>query len=153
MNFDELKEDNIQALIDQPKRVTNPQAKWRDKPGHRQQSFKVKSDEYDFELYLRQSMADTADFSCGLLVYKPDGQPLTLLRYNGASHPHGDIFFACHIHRTTERAMRAGRKPESEAQETDRYRTLEGAVYCLLEDAKISGVSGFSPDQPQLFPE
>lgn len=65
---------------------------------------------------------------------------------------HGDIYFACHIHRTTEKAMRTARKPEHEAHETARYRTLDGAVYCLLEDAKIGGISGFSPDQPELFP-
>lgn len=152
MNYDELTDVDIQTLIDEPKRVTNPQAQWRDKPGHRQRTFKVKTTDHDFELYLRQSVADIADFSCGLLIYKPDGQPLTLLRYNGASHAHGDIHFACHIHRTTERAMRAGRKPEHEADRTARYRTLDGAVYCLLEDAKISGISGFSPDQAELFP-
>ena len=84
-------------------------------------------------------------------MIKPDGQPLTLLRYNGGGHIHGDIQFACHIHSATEKAILAGRKPESHAEATALYRTLEGALACLLEDARIRGLSNVKKDEPDLF--
>lgn len=151
MNFDELSDTDIQTLLSLPKRVTNPGAKWKEKPGHRQKNFNISTDDYDFQVYVRQSLNDQDDFSCGLKVIKPDGQPLTLVRYNGPSHVHGDIEFQCHIHRATEHAIRAGRKPESEASATAKYRTLDGAIFELVNDCAISGIAGLGRDEPDLF--
>lgn len=44
----------------------------------------------------------------------------------------------------------AGRKPESEADHTDRYNSLEGATACLIEDFNIVGIRA-DRDQPRLF--
>lgn len=151
MNFDQLTDDDIRALLALPKRVTNPTVRRQDKPGHRQRNFKVEGGDFSFELYMRQNQFDTVDFSCGLKIIKPDGQPLTLLRYNGGGHIHGDIAYACHIHRATQAAITAGKKPESHAEPTLAYRTLNGALAQLLEDAAITGLLHVAHDAPDLF--
>ncbi len=151
MNFDQLTDDDVAALLIMPKRVTNPSVRWQEKPGHKQRNYKVDGGDYTFELYMRQNLFDTTDFSCGLKIIKPDGQPLTLVRYNGGGHIHGEIVFACHIHRTTQAAMVAGKKPESHADPTNAYRTLDGALACLLEDAVVSGLPHVVHDAPVLF--
>ena len=140
-----------------PKRVTNPNARWSEKPSaspvHRQRSFKVRTDSETgprFELYQRQNLLDQADFSCGIAYLPLDGSRLMLARYNGPSHEHGDIAYQPHIHRATSTAIAAGRKPESEADQTDRYYSLEGATACLIEDFNIAGI-GAERDQPRLF--
>ncbi len=151
MNFDQLTDKDITVLINMPKRVTNPSVRWQQKPGHKQRNFKVEGGDYSFELYLRQNTNDSEDFSCGLKIIKPDGQPLTLLRYNGGGHKHGEIEFACHIHQATEQAIASGKKPESHAEQTNTYRTLDGALACLLRDAAISGLLNVAYDNADLF--
>ena len=69
------------------------------------------------------------------------GEPLTLARHNGPSHEHGDIAYRPHIHRALERAILAGRKPESDATPTDRFQSLEGALACLVEDFNVCGLN------------
>lgn len=100
-------------------------------------------------IYQRQNLARTEDFSCGIRFHPTGGPPLTLARYNGGSHIHHDIAYAPHIHRASQQAMEAGRRPESEAEPTKRFSTLEGALACLLEDYHVSGLSAKS-DQPRL---
>lgn len=151
MNFDQLTDKDIDDLIRLPKRISNPAARWQDKPGHRQRNFNIVASNHSFILYLRQNLFDDKDFSCGLKVIKPDGQPLTLLRYNGGGHIHGDIKFACHIHMATEQAILSGSKPESHAEATAQYRTLDGALACLLEVACIDGLNNTKKDEPDLF--
>lgn len=46
--------------------------------------------------------------------------------------------------------MEAGERPESEAEPTTRFRTLEGALACLLQDYHVTGLSAKS-DQPRLL--
>ena len=151
MNFDDLSDDDLDTLRDMSKRVTNPAARWADKPGHHQRNFKVASDKYQFELYQRQNQNDETDFSCGLRVIKPDGSTLTLCRYNGSSHAHGDIEYRCHIHKATENELCSGRKPERYAAETDRYDSLRGATHCIMLDCNIIGFKDFEADHPKLF--
>ncbi len=42
------------------------------------------------------------------------------------------------------------RKPEHAVEETTRYETLEGALACLIEDFRLSGIRA-NPDHPSLF--
>ena len=149
-------DEELHALRIIPKRVDNPRSRWSEKPAgtpsHRQRSFKVRvgGDEQSiFEIYQRQNIQDDADFSCGIVHVTLDGSRLTLARYNGPGHEHGDIHYRPHIHRATAKAIASGRKPEREAEETDRYRTLEGALACLLEDFSIAGLS-VPHDHPRL---
>lgn len=137
-----------------PKTVTNPGARWVTKPGHRQRNFQLFAggdDEIAFAIYERQSMLDDSDFSCGIAFLPPGDTRLTLARYNGPSHIHGEINFQPHIHRTTARAIAAGKKPESEADETDRFTTLNGAFRRLLEDFQVEGIAPPDPDQGRLL--
>lgn len=75
---------------------------------------------------------------------------LTVFRYNGSSHQHGGIRYRPQIHRATERAILAGKRPEYEAEPTKRYNTLEGALACLIEDYRLSGIRT-NPDLSSLF--
>lgn len=149
----------LQSLRELPKRVTNPGARWSEKPtgypGHRQRTFQAKGTtrdgrEHRFLVYQRENLRDNPSYSCGI-VYLPPGAPkLTLARYNGPSHQHGDIRYKPHIHQTTEAAIAGGKKPEGTAEETARFRTLEGAFACLIDDFHLSGVRA-NPDHPTLF--
>jgi hypothetical protein len=151
MNFDELTDAELDELRSMQKLVTNPQARWKDKPGHRQRNYILEGGRYQFEIYQRQNTADAWDFSCGLAVIKPDGTRLTLCRFNGGSHVHREIRFRCHVHKATATAIRSGRKAEDHADETDRYRTLNGALYCLASDCAISGLRDMQADEPDMF--
>ena len=149
-------EEELDTLRAMPKRIDNPGSRWSEKPAgapaHRQRSFKARGggDEQSiFEIYQRQNIRDDADFSCGIVHVAFDGSRLTLARYNGPGHEHGDILYRPHIHRATEKAIASGRKPECEAEETDRYQTLEGALACLLEDFRIAGLRA-EHDHPRL---
>ena len=156
MNLRSYTEEDLAALRAMPKRATNPQARWLDKPkaapSHRQRSIQVQGEgDALFAIYQRESLQDRNDFSCGIRYYRVGATPLTLARYNGPSHMHGDIHYRTHIHRATVDAISAGRRPESEAVETDRYETLEGATACLLEDFHIVGIMA-KHDEPRLVP-
>ena len=151
-------DEEIEGLRSVPKRVSNPGARWLSKPklnpGHRQRRYQAAGEadeETRFSIYQRENLNDDLDFSCGI-SYLPHGGPsLTLARYNGPSHEHGDISYRPHIHRATERAIASGKKPESEAEESTRYKTLEGAMACLIEDFNLTGIKA-QHDRPRLFP-
>ena len=148
MNVKLYSDDELGELRSMAKRVTNPRARWNSKPGHRQRNFQIVAgpkDETRFSIYQRQNELDDSDFSCGIAFLPLGGTRLTLARYNGPSHVHGDIKFRPHIHRATARAIAAGKKPESEAKETDRYNNLDEAFNCLLQDFRVIGVSSSPP--------
>ena len=145
--------EELAALRSMPKQVTNPGARWsekpRSRPAHRQRMFQAsgqQDEEARFSVYQRQNLVDESDFSCGISYLPPGGPPLTLARYNGPSHVHGDIAYRPHIHRASEKAVSAGRKSESEAADTDRFETLEGALYCLIRDFNVGGIKA-RPDR------
>ena len=147
-------EDELTELESMAKHVTNPGARWNSKPGHRQRNFLIVAGpegETRFSIYQRQSELDDSDFSCGMAFLPLGGARLTLARHNSPSHVHGDIKFRPHIHRATAKAIAAGKKPESEAAETDRFTTLNGAFRCLLDDFRVEGISPPELDQPRLL--
>lgn len=157
MSIRRYTDEEIGALRSAPKQVVNPGARWSDKPrarpSHRQRGFQAsgrQDEDVRFSIYQRQNLVDECDFSCGIVHLPPGGDPLVLARYNGPSHAHGDVVYRAHIHRASERAIAAGRKPESEAEETDRFKTVEGALACLIEDFNVSGLT-VRPDEPRLF--
>lgn len=150
-------DEGLDLLRTMRKQVTNPGARWSEKPAgapvHRQRSFEARGEgdgDSRFEVYQRQNIRDGADFSCGIAHVSLDGSRLTLARYNGPGHEHGDILYRPHIHRATARAMASGKKPEHQAAETDRFETLEGALTCLIDDFNVVGLLP-SRDKPRLF--
>ena len=157
MNTHLYSDNELARLKAMPKRATNPGARWQEKPiaapAHRQRNFQVVAREAEerFAIYQRENLADEADFSCGIRYCPLGAVPIVLARYNGGSHTHGEIAYRTHIHSTRASAMLAGRAPDSEASETDRYSTLEGALACLLEDYNVTGINA-QRDEPRLFP-
>ena len=51
---------------------------------------------------------------------------------------------------STAEAISTGRKVDSHAEATDRYRTLEGALACLIKDCGVQGLTA-QPDETDLF--
>lgn len=154
MAIEEITDDRIRALTEMHKSVVNPDARRRTEMKYERVNYEVSGDSASdkFQIFLRQSTVDPEDFSCGIRWLMPSGESLILARYNGANHVHDDIRFTFHIHRATEAAIKRGFKPERHAEVTPRYRTLAGALHCLLADFNVSGLD--SPqDQPELFDE
>ncbi len=143
-----LTDEQIESLLSEPKRVTTPAARWKEQRGSRQRNFSVESEDgaNQFSLFFRQNQRLKNGFSCGLIYHHPDGEKITLSRYNGSDHSHYNPLdgsrsdFSCHIHRATERYMVAGRKAEHFALSTHRYADLDGAVSAIIADCNISGL-------------
>lgn len=152
MAIEEITSGKLEELTAMPKRVTNPQARLRHEEKHARTDYEVTAQQGEdkFRIYMRQNGTDSEDFSCGIRWLMPSGETLTLARYNGSSHIHEDIEYACHIHRATEKAIQEGAKPERHAERSNNYRTLSGALHCLLMDFKVSGLDS-EPDQAELF--
>ena len=151
MSFESITDQRIEELLCMPKKVTNPGSRAKSKEGHEQFNYILRSvddESLTFTLYKRQNLRPGMDdaFSCGLSWNAPNGETLTLVRYNGPNHVHANpiegqtIRYSSHIHRASERYIRALRKPESFAEETDRYNTLRGALHCLVTDCSIAGL-------------
>jgi hypothetical protein len=164
MAFESLTDDKIMDLLNCPKRLINPQARIKKIDGSEQVNYKIEAQDksgHMFEVYKRQNTREGMenDFSCGISWVSPNGETITLKRYNGSSHRHPNhlegtkLEFEPHIHFATEKYIQANRKPEGFAQATKRYETLEGAFHCLITDCKISGIET-KPDelaQQKLF--
>lgn len=163
MAFESITDTKIQELLTCRKRLTNPNARSKIKDGHEQVNYKVAAlDErgHEFEVYKRQNMREGMedDFSCGISWLAPNGETLTLKRYNGPNHSHTNhleketLGYINHMHAATENYIKANRKAEGFAEKTDRYKTVNGALHCLVVDCNISGIQT-SPDNmsPKLF--
>ena len=147
MAIDTVTDDQIDQLLSVQKEIQNPGAQETNKGSHVQRNFEVESEDgKKFSLYTRQNNRVPDDFSCGLLLYMSNGESLTLVRYNGSSHPHPNKLegtstnFKCHIHKATERYIQAQRRPEGYAEATDKYRTLSQALRCIVTDCNVSGL-------------
>ncbi len=160
MAFESITDEKITELLLMPKKVVNPGARSKTDNGCERYNYKVRTIgeiEYEMILYARQNLRPGMedDFSCGLSLVALDGEILTLTRYNGSSHPHTNhlenqaLDKDCHIHKATERYIRAGRKPEGFAETTHRYHTRKGALHCLVSDNNISGIHT-EADEPLL---
>ena len=68
----------------------------------------------------------------------------------GLAIRHGDIGFHPHIHLASEKAMIVGKKPESDAQATDRFQYVASALICLAEDFRVIGLNP-EDTHPRLF--
>lgn len=149
-----LTDKEIQNLIDEPKQMNRSAGsllhgmKARSGRGasHQQKSLKFprSSGEGEWLIYLRRSIENPFDFSCGL-GFIPEGrtQAFTLRRYNGRSHQHtnrlenGATFYDFHIHHATEKYQHASYDDEHHAQPTDLYTDINGAFKNLLTDCKV----------------
>lgn len=124
---------------------------WREKI-YRKRTLDVDGDKGNtFRIIVRQQKLIPLDFSVILAVLIPlSDRVFRLRRYNGWTNPHTNRIEreeveGFHIHFATERYQRRGQKEDGYAEETDRYRNLDGAVRCLIEDTNFE-----EPLQAQL---
>lgn len=164
MAFESVTDIKIAELLECAKRLTNPNAKSTSKEGHEQVNYKVIASDnsgHQFEVYKRQNLRKGMedDFSCGINWIAPNGESLTLKRYNGPSHDHLNklekerLGHFCHVHLATEKYIKANRKAEGFAVISDKYKSVDGAFHCLITDCNISGIDT-KPDnveQTKLF--
>ena len=94
----------------------------------------------EFSVYVRMGLIVEGDFSCGISYLAAGGQSLVLARYDGKNHKHGEIAYRSHIHWLTPQSFDEAETPELEVDVTDRFDTLEGAVYCLIYDFNLSDI-------------
>lgn len=151
MTDDEL----AQARIEVKTRVSRTRAKQKAK--HWEQQFELRgSSGRNFRLFKRWNVSLPHVFSVGLDVVMPNGESLNLCRYNGAYHTHRNrlegtkVPATYHVHVATERYISAGLSPDGYAEPTTRYRTVDGALRCLIEDCNIEGVSSNSDEPDDL---
>jgi hypothetical protein len=149
MSFESLTDEDIRKMIEMPKIAEKGEAKEKDKEGHIGTNwFAVAKEDKNirFSIYKRRSSSHENDYSCGLAWIAPNGECLTLTRYNGNSHPHTNhhekekFEDAEHIHVATERYIRANKKAEGFAEKTGRYDNVDKAFECLLEDCRVEGI-------------
>nr|WP_091695257.1 hypothetical protein [Algoriphagus locisalis] len=159
MGLEIITDELIQHLLKTPKRVENPKARKKTDSGNERVTYIVSDDEGNrFNLYLRQNYKPGMEdaFSCGLSYILPSGEAFTLVRYNGPSHDHPNklekerIGYVPHIHTSSRRYLDETGKADGFAKGTDRFRTQEGALACLLKDCNVTGLTA-NPDQPSLF--
>ncbi len=164
MAFESLTDSQINDLITCPKKLNNPNSRTKLKDGHEQLNYKaIATDGTDreFIIYKRQNMREGMedDFSSGISWLAPNGESFTLKRYNGSNHDHLNFIekerleYICHIHIATEKYIKANRKPEGFAENTSRYKTVNGAFHCLITDCNVKGINT-TPEitnQPSLF--
>lgn len=160
MAFESLTDEKIRLLLATRKRVTNPTARLVADANHEKRDFNLESEDgsESFRLFVRQNKTVTDDFSCGLQwIPAGGGECLMLARYNGSSHEHPNhleqnlVSFQCHVHRATERYIRANLRPEGFAEASAAYTTCAGALHQLVTDCNITGIQT-TPDHPELFP-
>jgi hypothetical protein len=153
-----LTDSEIAALITEAKPLPNDYQRrvvTNQKRGHRERELElVGAQGNTFRIILRQSSANPLDFSVIWAWLPPQRQTLfRLCRYNGRSHEHTNVleaqkFYACHVHRATERYQQSGLREDSFAEATNRYQDLSSALQCLIEDCNFQ----IPPNhQPELF--
>ena len=127
MSFESITDSKIAELLKFRKRISNPNLRPKLKDGHEQYNYIlscIDNDKYRFELFTRQNKREGMedDFSCGLNWVAPNGETLILCRYNGPNHDHPNhlenerLGYNCHIHKTTDKYIKANRKPEGFAE-------------------------------------
>lgn len=135
-----LSDDDLSYYRECPKIIINPKTRWKDKLSkHRQRDFVAKStDGIQYLIYCRKSITDPVDFSCGVILNCGRGKSITLVRYNGANHQHGNIRFQCHIHLATADNVRSmKKKDDAHATITTRYNNFDHAFSCLISDCGV----------------
>ena len=119
--------------------------KLRQKRGHREAHADFEGENgSDFRVVLRRSSANPLAFSVILMVRVPNrSRWFRLRRYNGSNHGHRNLiertrFRGFHMHTATERYQLAGQREDAYAEPSDRFSDFDGAVRCLIEDARLS---------------
>ena len=157
-----LTQQRIQELIRLPKTIIRrrPSSGYQEESGSRRCDLDLRShgqDDGTFGVFIRQNLRFAENFSIGLR-YRAD-LPLgaiILLRYNG---PHGERsrapdghYAKPHIHRITQQEITSGSTQPQERDRTitDKYATLEQALWVFFNDAGVSNHDEYFPELAQM---
>ena len=134
----------IRNLYFNPKKILEKE-KTKEYLKFKRRNIKLKDTENNFyQIYLRQNLINKNDFSCGLSLILEDKTYFTLIRCNGNSHIHNNTLekskleYCFHIHLTTEKYIQKSKKQDGFAEETKRYRDIEGAYQYLIKKCNIA---------------
>lgn len=154
MNFTS---DLIDNLIACPKRVVDaPSREFKEENRHRRKDMRLHTADDEarqFNVFIRQSLEFSEDFSLGLIYLSAEGKRITLIRYNGQHEQSNDSLqqmgthFQYHIHRATSDNLSNGRLDKHPANSTDSYGSFEEAVSKFL-----SAIGLTSNDIAKHFP-
>lgn len=150
-------DDDIARLIACQKAIKDaPRREMKEENRHRRNDMTVVSSSNEaFDVFIRQSMEFSEDFSVGLVYCAPDGKRVTLVRFNGqheqTSAPFSDNpHFNYHIHRATPENLNNGRHEKHPASITDTYASLDEAIAEFMATTKIEGWQKHFPNSVQL---
>jgi len=142
-----LKDDFINELIRIPKYIPKglkDPFKMKEDNGHLRSSVDLISDNtnYKFTLSTRKLIKDPMDFSVVFTYTDISGREYIIRRFNGdhGRHYHkntGSYISGPHIHTITESAQKEYHKDETEAVETNLYKTLDQAIDFSMKELNI----------------
>ncbi len=106
---------------------------------------------FQFDMFIRQNTMFVEQFYIGLR-FKTDDKKLgtiTLIRYNG-EHGQNDWskdnhYKAFHIHKISERLLKAGIIEPKEIEITQKFETFEGAVNEFIRDVQVKNYADYFP--------
>ena len=137
----------VDELIRVPKYIpkgSKDLSRMKEDNGHLRASVALICDRIDcrFTLAVRKLIKDPMDFSVIFTYADINGREYIIRRFNGdhGRHYHRNTnkyVSGPHIHTITESAQREYRKDETEAFETDRYKTLEQAIRFAMDELNI----------------
>ena len=142
-----MSDEEIAALIAEPKSYSGKAQTWRQKLGHAEMDFELNGGSgSEFILLLRKRLDDEGDFSVGIRWKRNGEEDVILLRMNGDHGGHrnpieGTAFDGgAHVHRATARYIDAGKRAEHFAEPTAEYATWPEALEHMLRTAHVTGV-------------
>ena len=153
----EFTEDGIKRLIGCTKTIQEaPKRDMKEENRHRRNDMVVVSNDGDeFDVFIRQSLDFTEDFSVGLVYRSKDGKRITLLRYNGqheqSDRPFSDNpHFSYHVHRATADNLNNGRFEKHPASITETYGSFDEAIGEFMKAACINDWQKHFPSAVEL---
>ena len=147
-------QEYIENLLSCEKEVIEQPAKdFKEDRGHMKKNFTLRSldGSYMFRAFIRYNVKFPENFSIGL-DYNPKEEKGTicLFRCNGTHGenkqiPHHESF---HLHVATAESINSGLKPESNADITDDYASIDGAIQYFIKTINLK-----QEDRNNFFPE
>lgn len=142
-----LKESFVKELIEIPKYIPKGEKepfKLKEDNGHFRYPVVLITDypEYKFTFSVRKLIKDPMDYSVLFTYTDLNGREYIIRRFNGdhGRHYHKDVgkyITGPHIHAILENSQKYYHKDETEAVETDQYKTLEQAIEYAMKELNI----------------
>ncbi len=136
--------------------VVQPKKKVKQNGKHTENAFDMKEESgaHSFTVFMRQNTELPEDFSVGCVWNRSEDKSLLLTRYNGNHGEHknfltGEKFEGFHIHTFSTELYQMGISPLNNAIVTDKYASLNEALYCFSQDLNIANVLEFFPELAQ----